>query len=182
MKILSLIALILAILFGAYSVWAITNMQQDIVELNTRLGEFEDEMRTLHLPLEDGQLTLFFIRSTETEFQLVPVTRWVSNPPSPLLALTLLINGPLPQEDLLPSVPGQTQVRSLTISEGIATADFSKELRTEFVGGAQLESHLVRALVATLTQFDFIHQVHILLNGEMVESIAGHISIDHLLE
>ncbi len=181
MRYFVIIAVILSVLASSYGVWITQSLQTQIEEITTRLTQFEDEQRTLHIPLEGGDIALYFVKTTDTDFLLESVTRSVAETPSPLLALTLLLNGPMPQEELAPSVPPGTRLINLKIANDLATANFSEEIRTQFIGGAQLESHLVSAIVKTLTQFPYIQEVQILINGEIVESIAGHIVIDNPL-
>ncbi|NLM69194.1 MAG: GerMN domain-containing protein [Firmicutes bacterium] len=128
------------------------------------------------------QLVVYFIRATPTNFLLVPAVRTVSEPVTPQKAVELLLAGPDETEEFLhPAVPVETKLLGLTIENRTAVANFSEELRTKFVGGSQLESHLVNAIVSTLIQFPEIDQVRILIEGKPVESIAGHIYIDYNL-
>ena len=96
-------------------------------------------------------------------------------------ALELLIEGPRPGEDLHPAVSPRTQVESLTITEGTALVSFSKALQEDYIGGAQNEANLVTAIVHTLIQFPEIERVQILIAGEVVETIGGHMAIDRPL-
>lgn len=74
-------------------------------------------------------------------------------------------------------MPQSVRLLGLTVQDGLASADFSAELITDFNGGALLESYLVTAIVNTLTEFADIEKVQILVEGEVVESIGGHILV-----
>jgi len=126
-------------------------------------------------------LVVFFIRSTPTNFLLVPVLRAVPAPATPEKAVAQLLAGPTADEDLHPSIPQGTKLLDITVADRTATVNFSRELQDNFVGGSQLEAHMVEAIVNTLIQFPQIDQVAILIEGQVVESIAGHVSIDRLL-
>ena len=129
---------------------------------------------------QNDHVVVHFIRATPTNFLLVPVVRSVSAPASPEKALKQLLAGPTAAEtELTPSVTSGTKLLGLTIENKTAIADFSKEIQTNFVGGSQLESHLVQAIAAALTQFPEIDRVRILIEGKPVESIAGHVYIDY---
>ncbi|MFY9390419.1 MAG: GerMN domain-containing protein, partial [Limnochordia bacterium] len=133
---------------------------------------------------QKDHLVVYFVRSTPTNFLLVPVVRSCPRPATPEKALELLLEGPTPEEkdqDLWPSVSVGTKLLGLKISDGLASANFSKELQTNFVGGSQLEGHLVDAIVSTLIQFPEIEKIEILIEGERVESIAGHVLIEYHL-
>lgn len=124
---------------------------------------------------QEESVTIYLVRSEPTEFHLVPVQRKLGGAASPEAALQELLNGPQRGEELYASVPPSVRLRSLTVQDGLASADFSAELITDFNGGALLESYLVAAIVNTLTEFPHIEQVQILVEGEVVESIGGHI-------
>lgn len=125
-------------------------------------------------------IVVYFIRSTPTNFLLVPVTRAVEQA-TPRHALKLLIAGPTDDEDLSASVPKETRVNNVIIKNGLATVDFSQEIREFFNGGSQLEAHLVDAIYLTLIQFNNINQVQILLDGQKTDSIGGHVLIENPL-
>ncbi|NMB38054.1 MAG: GerMN domain-containing protein [Firmicutes bacterium] len=128
-----------------------------------------------------NQVVVFFIRSTPTDFLLVPVIRTINESATPKIALELLLEGPTPEENLNPSVSPGTKLLDLKIENRLATVDFSSEIKTNFVGGSQLEAQLVEAIVRTLLQFDTIDRVEILMEGNRIESIAGHVAIDRYL-
>jgi len=133
---------------------------------------------------EADYVVVYFVRVTPTNFLLVPVVRACPKPATPEKALEILLAGPTSEENgqgMQPSVSTGTKLRGLTVTEGLATVDFSKELQTNFVGGSQLEGHLVNAIVSTLIQFPEIEKIEILIEGERVETIAGHVWIDYQL-
>ena len=70
--------------------------------------------------------------------------------------------------------PKEAKLKSLTVKNGLATVDFSKELTRRFVGGSTGELMLVGSLVDTLTEFPEIKKVQITVEGQIVETIAGH--------
>lgn len=127
-------------------------------------------------------VTIYLIKAEPTEFHLVPVQRKIGATASPAAALQALINGPIAHEELHSALPHTARLLSLKIEDGLATADFSAELVSDFNGGALLESYLVTAIVNTLTDFKHIHTVQILVEGRVVESIGGHILVDKPLK
>ena len=163
MKYVPIISLIIVLIVSAAGFYIIQNLT--------------DELRTTQM----SYVTLYFIRTTETDFVLTPIKREITEEPTPRVALEALIKGPLPEENLEPTIPRGTKVLSLEIEAGLATADFSTEVQDNFIGGSQLESHLVTAIIKTLTQFEEIQQVQILVEGEKVESIGGHVLINEPL-
>lgn len=88
------------------------------------------------------------------------------SPPSVTTAL------PLPQQVL--SYPGRradwgprVTLRRLTIVNGVATADFSKELRA-YGGGSARVALIRRQITQTLLQFPTIQHVRIAIEGAIV--------------
>ena len=71
--------------------------------------------------------------------------------------------------------PKGVTVRSVKVNGNLVTVDFSKELTHKFVGGSTGEQMLVSALVNTMTEFPEIERVLITVEGERIETIAGHL-------
>lgn len=176
MRFLRTTAVLLALLLSGYAIWQIQGLHSTVDELRHQI----DMVQTL--PSEQDQVVIFLVKSTPTDFLLVPVNRTIDQIASPLVALQALIDGPQLNEELHQSVPPTTRVLGLSIFNGLATANFSKELIRDFNGGSQLEAHLVDAIVNTLTEFPEIKEVQILVEGEKVDSIGGHILIEYPLK
>lgn len=73
----------------------------------------------------------------------------------------------------------KTKILSLTIQNGIATIDLSKDIQDDFPGGALEEDMTIKSIVWSMTQIPGINGVRILINGEFGDSIGGHILLDH---
>lgn len=78
------------------------------------------------------------------------------------------------QAGLIGIFPKEAKLRSVTVKDGLATVDFSRELTRRFVGGSTGELMLVGSLVDTLTEFPEVKKVQIKIEGQAVETIAGH--------
>ena len=88
-----------------------------------------------------------------------------------------LCQGPRKQ-GLTATVPAGTKLLDINIQQdGLCTVDFSRELVTKHSGGSGSENVTVYSIVNTLTQFSSIEQVQILVEGQIVESIAGHLDV-----
>ena len=74
-------------------------------------------------------------------------------------------------------VPIGTRVLSLKIENGLATADFSRELAKKSQGSYQ-EIMLVYAIVNTLTEFPEIKKVQLLVEGKKLITLGGHMDIE----
>ena len=71
--------------------------------------------------------------------------------------------------------PKGVKVLGVKVEGNLATVDFSKELTHKFIGGSTGEQMLVSALVNTMTEFPEIECVLITVEGERIETIAGHL-------
>ncbi|OEU57172.1 MAG: hypothetical protein BA871_13685 [Desulfuromonadales bacterium C00003096] len=90
--------------------------------------------------------------------------------------LQALIDGPI--GDLVPILPAQTRLLSVTELEGLATVDFSRELISGHPGGSVSELFTAYGLVNTLAEnFPYIRQLRILVEGEVVTSLKGHVDL-----
>ena len=82
-----------------------------------------------------------------------------------------------PQDSKLVNVlPADTKVLGLSIKDGVATADFSKDIK-KLGGGSYNELMATGAIVNTLTEFPEIKKVQILVEGKKVVSLNGHMDL-----
>lgn len=71
----------------------------------------------------------------------------------------------------------QAKLRSVKVENGTATVDFTGDLVKDFVGGSTGETMLVGSVVDTLTEFPEVKKVQILIDGQKVESLSGHMDL-----
>jgi len=87
-----------------------------------------------------------------------------------------LVDGPV--GDLLAVFPAHAQLRDVRQEEGTATVDFSRELLSGHPGGSLSELLTVYSLADTLAEsFPHIRQVRILVDGEPVDTLKGHVDL-----
>ncbi|MDQ7790112.1 MAG: GerMN domain-containing protein, partial [Clostridia bacterium] len=89
------------------------------------------------------------------------------------LVLRELVKGPA-EADHGRAVPEEAKVISVNVVEGVAYVNFSKELRTKHWGGSTGETMTIYAIVNSLTELDGIEKVQFLLEGEKMDTLAGH--------
>ena len=92
-------------------------------------------------------------------------------------ALELLLTEPVADQKLFSVMPKDVRLLGLTIRDKVAYADFSKELKTNALGGAAYEILLVNGVVNTLTEFNTIERVQFLVNGRAITTINGHLDL-----
>ncbi|WP_051688030.1 GerMN domain-containing protein [Desulfofalx alkaliphila] len=93
-----------------------------------------------------------------------------------------LAKGPEANSGLLPTLPPGTQLRDINIRDGLCTVDFTGELKENHPGGSSSEMLTVYSIVNTLTQFASVDRVEILVNGQRIESLGGHLNLMETLE
>ncbi|MBE3587051.1 MAG: GerMN domain-containing protein [Thermoanaerobacteraceae bacterium] len=93
-----------------------------------------------------------------------------------------LCRGPVSGSGLNPTIPPGTRLKDINIKDGVATVDFSRELKTKHWGGSSGELLTVYSIVNTLTQFPSVQKVQLLVEGERQQSLAGHLDISRPLQ
>lgn len=93
-----------------------------------------------------------------------------------LTILEELIKGPLNPE-LNRTVPTGVKILGLSVNKGIAAIDFSEEIRSGHWGGSTGEILTVYSIVDTITELPEIEQVRFLIEGEEIETLAGHLDL-----
>ncbi len=124
------------------------------------------------------ELVLYF--SDDQAMEVWPEFRKVEVPSDPAqrlpeaeLVVLELLKGP--QDDLLrKTLPPEAKLLSLTITDGVAFVNFSKELQSKHWGGSAGEGMTLASLVTSLTNLPEIDSVQILVEGKTVETLAGH--------
>jgi hypothetical protein len=111
---------------------------------------------------------------------LVEETRELDNCPDDqacmLETVKALVAGPI--GDLVPIMPAQTRVLGISEQNGVASVDFSGDLVAGHPGGSVSELFTLYGLADTLAEnFPYIRQVRILIEGQPVESIKGHVDL-----
>ncbi|MGM0501719.1 MAG: GerMN domain-containing protein [Bacillota bacterium] len=87
-----------------------------------------------------------------------------------------LIAGPQ-SDELVVTIPPQTELLGIEVQSGVAKVNFSKELAEEHWGGTAGETMTVYSIVNTLTQFNEIDKVKILIDGAEIKTLAGHMEL-----
>jgi germination protein M len=120
---------------------------------------------------------LYFRRIVGGKERLAAVTRTL--PPGPgtaQAALHELLTGQVPAGCERP-LPRGTRLLRVRVEKGVATADFSKELTANFQGGSDNEGVTVYAVVDTLTSLPTVKQTRLLVEGQPIDSIGGHLDV-----
>lgn len=125
---------------------------------------------------------LYFARVVDGKQRMVAITREL--PPGLGVAracLEELLRGEVPRGCDRPLPPG-TELRGITLDGGVATVDFSEQLQSGFRGGSDNEGVVIYSIVNTLTSLPTIERVQILVEGQHINTIGGHLDISGPLE
>ncbi|KJS75584.1 MAG: sporulation protein [Desulfotomaculum sp. BICA1-6] len=126
-------------------------------------------------PAETKQtVTLYF--GDDQAMYLAPEQREVNKGDESLEAVIVreLINGPQ-KDGLTRTMPEGTKLLSVSVVNGVAYVNFSKEFKSKHWGGSAGESLTVYSVTNSLCKLPGIEEVQFLLEGDKQESILGNI-------
>ncbi|HEX6971035.1 MAG TPA: GerMN domain-containing protein [Limnochordia bacterium] len=110
--------------------------------------------------------------------RLVPqrrrVPRWRAHPRGALLEL---FAGPAAGSPLIATLPPDQRLLDFSLQGSVAVVDLGGELRTAAAAGTTGEALAVFSIVYTLTEWPQIRAVRILIDGEPVATLAGHLDL-----
>lgn len=134
-------------------------------------------------PAGDVRATVFYFPD-QTHSYLVPVLYYIPWEEGIARAtVSRMVDGSVPEsilaQGLAPLLPAGTQILGLTIRDGLARIDFSRQLLDVHPDHARL---MVDGLVYTLTEFPTISKVEILVEGEKAPVLPGNEPMDEILD
>ncbi|ATW25534.1 GerMN domain-containing protein [Candidatus Formimonas warabiya] len=126
---------------------------------------------------ETKEISLYFSDEAQQhlvcEMRTIPKVEGIAR-----AAMQELIAGPSVESGLLPTIPVGTQLLDINVRpDGVCVVDLSGELVKNHPGGSTGEEMTVYSIVDTLTQFPSVKEVQILVDGQTVETIAGHLDV-----
>lgn len=134
--------------------------------------------------VEQREVTLFF---ESPDLVLVPETRMLELPQSEAAALSAVLRELLKgsaNAAVAPVFPQDSELRaSYLLPDGTAIVDLGgPTLSNGWNTGSHSEMMAIYSIVQTLaTNFAAVRQVRLVLNGQPVETLAGHVRIDRPL-
>lgn len=134
-------------------------------------------------PSAKRKVTLFF--ASEDDEWLHPEEREIEAAPTPAeeagRVLQELIKGS--RGGYLSTIPAETKLRQVYFTkEGVAYADFSKEMSANHPSGSAAEIATVYAVVNSLAyNFKDVKKVFILIDGAEKDSLSGHVNLNRPL-
>lgn len=134
-------------------------------------------------PMATQEVNLYF--SDDQAMYLVPEKRSLQSAGADQkqLAAALvneLIAGPK-QAKLHATMPQGSKLLSLEIAGGLATVNLNQDFQSQHSGGSTGEIMTIYSLVNSLTDLQGIQQVQLLVEGNKLETLKGHLEISQPL-
>ena len=133
-------------------------------------------------------VSIYFAKYSDNQVYLDPEIRKISKDTNFYKSvIEELIKGPVNKE-LYPTIPSDTKVNYVTVTDNLAIVDFSKEIITsaeQIPHSSTTEILAIYSIVNTLTNFEEIKKVKITVEGKdsgqidglYIEDFWGHIGI-----
>lgn len=129
--------------------------------------------------VEKKEVLVYF--STKDAMYLTAEERFVTSDYLYENTIKELIKGPQ-TSSLSPTIPDRVELISIEIEDNLAYLNFNQALVKNHWGGSAGESLTVYSIVNTMVQFAEIAEVIILIEGEQINTLAGHLDLSIPLE
>lgn len=133
---------------------------------------------------ETVEATLFYV--SDDGMRLVGIKQPLEQQPETAAQARVIIEAQLtdPPQPLLSPIPTGTELRAFYLTNrGEAFVDLSEEVTLNHSGGSLEELFTVYAVVNAVTaNLSSINAVQILVNGQEVDTLAGHVDLQRPLE
>jgi spore germination protein GerM len=123
-------------------------------------------------------VTLYYGSADGTS--LVPEVRTIPSRDNEVENLRSLVEALVagPRRGGVATIPASVRLRGVFINGKTAVIDFSSEIMDDFSGGSTAEYIMISSLVQTVCgNFPQMEAVRILVDGEEVETLGGHLSV-----
>ena len=134
----------------------------------------QEPPKQIQSTFRDSALYFVFF-SPNGEIKLSKINRKVQGAGSPLQAvMDVLLEGATPDElnqGYLSLIPPGTKLRSIRVSDGIASMDFSEEFMFNTFGPEGMKNQL-KQIIYTASEFPTVKAVQFLIDGKKVDYIA----------
>lgn len=125
-------------------------------------------------PLRQETMQVITYHATNDAMYLIPEIHIVPKNDHPAQTSIELLLAGTKNSALVSVIPPDTKLRNVWVKDHIAYVDFNDKLIKNNTGGSTSELLLVGAIVNTLTEIPTIQKVQILVEGEEIDTIVGH--------
>jgi len=150
----------------------------EVDALRSEIRQMQNANEALEEKLGREKVALFYIRSSATQLHLQPQVRELKAKPDIYqAAVAAVLEGPSASDPALVSVfPKGAKVLGVHVENGLAVVDLNRKA-AEMNVGSEGELLAVLSIVNTLTKLPDVYRVKITVEGEEVESLAGHVDL-----
>lgn len=134
--------------------------------------KIEEKTSTPQEKKEEIEITLFF-GDKKAQFLIPEIRRVPSTQAVAKVALEELIKG-TEDKSKISLIPEGTKLLDISIENGVAQLNLSKEFKEKYPLGSASENILIYSIVNTLTEFPSIKKVHFLVEGRPLEVIGSN--------
>lgn len=153
---------------------------ETLVETETEAEVVEETEAETKAEVENMNLAVYYLKDDGMDMYLIREVHEVEKTSAVATrALNELISGKIQDPNAFRPLPSNVKLRGIEINNGIAIVDFSKEIYN-YPAGSSTEALAIQAIVNTLTEFPTVNKVKFLVEGEAVETLWGHVSIQEM--
>lgn len=139
----------------------------------------QTQQQTGGAAVETVSITVYY--ATKDAMNLVPEVHVVPKSDKLLNKAVELLLGQPKNDQLVKVLPDGVKLRGINVKDQVAYVDFNDKLIKNNRGGSANEILAVAAIVNTLTEFDEVRKVQILVEGKAVETLTGHVDVSEPL-
>ena len=128
---------------------------------------------------QDEQITVVLYFSNADGSALISEERLVdrSDASPEMIVLQELIKGPHSTAGRR-VLPAEAEILMVEVLDGVAFVDLSQSTADSHTGGSAGDAMTVSSIVYTLTELPGVSEVQLMLEGQVVEAIFGHVATD----
>ncbi|NBI07224.1 GerMN domain-containing protein [Senegalia massiliensis] len=125
----------------------------------------------------DSKVVVYYKGTTNGEYEYyVPVTKTVTAPsPDMYTALEELFEGPPESSGLYTDIPMGVELKGVEVKDGVAVVDLSGDTKENIMNQQAFDS-MNKNIALTLSQFDEIEKVEMLIDGKTLEEAKMNLS------
>lgn len=125
----------------------------------------------------DSKVVVYYKGTTNGEYEYyVPVTKTVTAPsPDMYTALEELFEGPPESSGLYNDIPMGVELKGVEVKDGVAIVDLSGDTKENIMNQQAFDS-MNKNIALTLSQFDEIEKVEMLIDGKTLEEAKMNLS------
>jgi len=164
------VVLIIGILLGYILGWLFQASREDVAQIPELIEE----------PLTEREVTLYFAEPQGRYLtrETINISGCEDDRDCVRALLEQLIAGP--RGDNVRVLPEATRIEGVELENDLVRINFSRHLVDHHPGGSMTELLSIYSLINSLSEsFPYLRQMQILVEGEVRQTLKGHVRVDH---